>query len=88
MLMLLRQVVEFVSIAKANGWIQPTVYQGRYNALERTIEAEYVFEHLSECQLSLFYYMADSSLACGSTASDFMLTAHWRTYHSRHINAT
>jgi len=34
------EVAEFVTIAKANGWIQPTVYQGRYNALERSVEAE------------------------------------------------
>jgi hypothetical protein len=48
MLILLRQVVEFVCIAKANGWIQPTVYQGRYNALERSVETEYASEHASE----------------------------------------
>jgi aflatoxin B1 aldehyde reductase len=44
-----------VTIARANGWVQPTVYQGRYNALERTIEAEYAFELLSEYLLSLFH---------------------------------
>ena len=34
-----------MGIARANGWVQPTVYQGRYNALDRAIEPEYVFEH-------------------------------------------
>jgi aflatoxin B1 aldehyde reductase len=36
------KVAEFVGIAKANGWIQPTVYQGLYNVVERSVEAEWV----------------------------------------------
>jgi len=36
------EVAEFVAIAKHNGWIQPTVYQGRYNAIERSIETELI----------------------------------------------
>lgn len=40
------EVAEFVAIAKKNGWIQPTVYQGRYNAVERGIEAECVSSNL------------------------------------------
>ncbi|KIM81787.1 hypothetical protein PILCRDRAFT_8458 [Piloderma croceum F 1598] len=36
------EVAEFVGIARANGWIQPTVYQGRYNALDRAIEPELI----------------------------------------------
>ncbi|KZP20955.1 Aldo/keto reductase, partial [Athelia psychrophila] len=36
------EVAEFVAIAQKNGWIQPTVYQGRYNAVERGIEAELI----------------------------------------------
>lgn len=35
------EVVEFVSIARRNGWVQPTVYQGVYNTVSRTIEPEY-----------------------------------------------
>ena len=35
------QVAEFVSIAKAKGWIQPTVYQGKYNVIERSVEEEW-----------------------------------------------
>jgi hypothetical protein len=36
----LLKVAEFVGIAKANGWIQPTVYQGKYNVVERNVETE------------------------------------------------
>lgn len=36
------EVSEFVAIAKANGWIQPTVYQGLYNVVERGVEAELI----------------------------------------------
>lgn len=39
----LSKVAEYVGVARANGWIQPTVYQGRYNAIERSIEIERVF---------------------------------------------
>lgn len=34
------EVAEIVTIAKSNGWIKPTVYQGLYNALERNVESE------------------------------------------------
>lgn len=40
LLITLAQVAEFVTLGKANGWIQPTVYQGCYNAIERTAEIE------------------------------------------------
>ena len=33
-------VAQICEICRANDWIQPTVYQGVYNALKRTIEAE------------------------------------------------
>ncbi|EIW78932.1 Aldo keto reductase [Coniophora puteana RWD-64-598 SS2] len=36
------EVAEIVTIAKAKGWIAPTVYQGVYNALERNIESELI----------------------------------------------
>jgi len=36
------EVAEFVGIARANGWIQPTIYQGKYNVVERSIEAELI----------------------------------------------
>jgi aflatoxin B1 aldehyde reductase len=34
------KVAEIVLIARANGWVEPTVYQGLYNAVERTVEPE------------------------------------------------
>ncbi|PPQ85274.1 hypothetical protein CVT25_010047 [Psilocybe cyanescens] len=34
------EVAEIVGICKANGYIQPTVYQGLYNAIHRAVEPE------------------------------------------------
>ncbi|KAJ3539616.1 hypothetical protein NM688_g6340 [Phlebia brevispora] len=34
------EVAELVEICKANGYIQPTTYQGIYNAIHRTVEPE------------------------------------------------
>ncbi|KAI9031981.1 Aldo/keto reductase [Hyaloraphidium curvatum] len=34
------EVAEMVTLCRANGWIQPTVYQGIYNVINRTVEAE------------------------------------------------
>lgn len=34
------QVAEIVEICRAEGWIEPTVYQGMYNALTRDVERE------------------------------------------------
>lgn len=34
------EVAEIVSICRANGYIQPTVYQGIYNAMHRNVETE------------------------------------------------
>ncbi|KAF8964665.1 Aldo/keto reductase [Flammula alnicola] len=34
------EVAEIVGICKANGYIQPTAYQGIYNAIHRSVEAE------------------------------------------------
>lgn len=34
------EVAEVYHICKANGWILPTVYQGRYNAIQREVETE------------------------------------------------
>lgn len=36
------QVAEVVVIADKHGWVKPTVYQGLYNVIERTVEVEYV----------------------------------------------
>ncbi|KAK7677174.1 hypothetical protein QCA50_019883 [Cerrena zonata] len=34
------EVAEIVGICKANGWLQPTAYQGIYNAVHRNVEPE------------------------------------------------
>ncbi|KAG9315616.1 NADP-dependent oxidoreductase domain-containing protein [Chiua virens] len=34
------EVTEVACIADKHGWVKPTVYQGRYNVIERTIEPE------------------------------------------------
>ncbi|TDL17032.1 Aldo/keto reductase [Rickenella mellea] len=34
------EVAEIVMLCRANGWIQPTVYQGLYNAIHRAVEPE------------------------------------------------
>ncbi|KAG8764288.1 hypothetical protein FRC11_005092 [Ceratobasidium sp. 423] len=34
------EVAEIVILCRANGWIQPTIYQGIYNAVHRAIEPE------------------------------------------------
>ncbi|KDQ60873.1 hypothetical protein JAAARDRAFT_31870 [Jaapia argillacea MUCL 33604] len=36
------EVAEIVSICKANGWVQPGIYQAMYNAITRAIEPELV----------------------------------------------
>jgi hypothetical protein len=41
------EVAEIVGICKANGYIQPTAYQGIYNAIHRYYEMHYII-----CQLT------------------------------------
>ncbi|KAI0273369.1 Aldo/keto reductase [Gloeopeniophorella convolvens] len=36
------ELIEIIHICKANGWVQPTYYQGPYNAISRTIESELI----------------------------------------------
>ncbi|KAJ7050342.1 NADP-dependent oxidoreductase domain-containing protein [Mycena amicta] len=36
------EVAEIVTISRAHGWIVPEVYQGVYNAVDRTVEAELI----------------------------------------------
>ncbi|EOD45567.1 GTP cyclohydrolase II RibA [Neofusicoccum parvum] len=36
------EVAEVVMTCKANGWVRPTIYQGMYNAITRSIEAELI----------------------------------------------
>ncbi|KAJ6608861.1 aflatoxin B1 aldehyde reductase-like protein member 2 [Mycena sp. CBHHK59/15] len=36
------EVAEIVTLCRANGWISPSVYQGVYSAIDRTIETELI----------------------------------------------
>lgn len=36
------EVAEVVMTCKANGWVRPTIYQGMYNAITRSIESELI----------------------------------------------
>ncbi|KAF7367832.1 Aflatoxin B1-aldehyde reductase [Mycena sanguinolenta] len=36
------EVAEIVMLCRANGWLAPTVYQGLYNAIDRTVETELI----------------------------------------------
>ena len=49
------EVAQICEMCKANGWIQPTVYQGVYNALHRTVEAE-LFPCLRHYGLAYYNY--------------------------------
>lgn len=35
------QVAEIMGIVKHNDWVRPSVFQGGYNAVERSVEVEY-----------------------------------------------
>lgn len=49
------QVAEIVEICKREGWIQPTVYQGMYNALTRDVERE-LFPCLQNYNIAFYVY--------------------------------
>ncbi|KAG6901131.1 hypothetical protein C0995_016729 [Termitomyces sp. Mi166 len=49
------EVAEIVAICKANGYIQPTVYQGIYNAIHRNVEPE-LFPCLRKYGIAFYEY--------------------------------
>ncbi|TCD64943.1 hypothetical protein EIP91_003401 [Steccherinum ochraceum] len=49
------EVAEIVTLCRANGWIQPTVYQGIYNAMHRLVEPE-LFPCLRKFGISFYAY--------------------------------
>ena len=49
------QVAEIVEICKREGWVQPTVYQGMYNALTRDVERE-LFHCLKNYNIAFYVY--------------------------------
>ncbi|EJT98760.1 Aldo/keto reductase, partial [Dacryopinax primogenitus] len=67
------EVAEYVTYAKANGLIQPTVYQGCYNAVERTIEYELI-PCLRKPGIRFYAY---SPLASGLLAGKILSVDDW-----------
>ncbi|KAI0034794.1 Aldo/keto reductase [Vararia minispora EC-137] len=51
------EVAEIVMLCRANGWVQPTVYQGIYNAILRGVEPE-LFPCLRKFGLSFYAFNA------------------------------
>ncbi len=49
------QVAEIVEICRTEGWIEPTVYQGMYNALTRDVERE-LFPCLNHYGIAFYAY--------------------------------
>ncbi|KAI0790223.1 Aldo/keto reductase [Irpex lacteus] len=49
------EVAEIVTLCRANGWIQPTVYQGIYNAVHRVVEPE-LFPCLRKFGISFYEF--------------------------------
>lgn len=49
------QVAEIVELCKQNDWVQPTVYQGMYNALTRDVERE-LLPCLANYNISFYVY--------------------------------
>lgn len=53
-------------ICKANGWIQPTAYQGIYNAIHRKVEPE-LFPCLRQYGISFYAFNPCKYNACQCT---------------------
>ncbi|KAI5119069.1 hypothetical protein M0805_005487 [Coniferiporia weirii] len=51
------EVAEVVMVCRNNGWVQPTVYQGIYNAIHRAVEPE-LFPCLRKFGLAFYEYNA------------------------------
>lgn len=49
------QVAEIMELCRKNGWMQPTVYQGMYNALTRDVEKE-LFACLTNYDIGFYVY--------------------------------
>ena len=49
------QVAQIAELCKTNGWMQPVVYQGMYNAITRDVERE-LFHCLREYRMSFYVY--------------------------------
>ncbi|TFY65364.1 hypothetical protein EVG20_g5625 [Dentipellis fragilis] len=61
------EVAEIVQICRANGYIQPTVYQGLYNAIHRAVEPE-LFPCLRKYGISFYEFNPFRPQEAGSSA--------------------
>ena len=60
------EVAEIVGICRANGWVQPTVYQGIYNAVQRKVEPE-LFPCLRKYGIAFYEFNPRASLPLSSS---------------------
>lgn len=92
------EVAEIVTLCRANGWIQPTVYQGLYNAIHRAAEPE-LFPCLKKFGISFYEYNPlgggfftgrysgpDSTPEVGSRFDTSKGTSQSRNYRARYWN--
>ena len=69
------EVAEIVGICKANGYIQPTAYQGIYNAMHRKIEPE-LFPCLRKFGISFYEFNpCESPFSLSPPYENFILTS-------------
>ncbi|KIM27579.1 hypothetical protein M408DRAFT_16628 [Serendipita vermifera MAFF 305830] len=92
------EVAEVVTICRAHGWIQPTVYQGIYNAIHRAVEPElfpclrrfgisfYAYNPLSGGFLTGRYVDASSQIEQGSRFDDSTGKIQAINYRKRYWN--
>ncbi|CCA69499.1 related to potassium channel beta subunit protein [Serendipita indica DSM 11827] len=92
------EVAEIVTLCRINGWIQPTVYQGIYNAIHRAVEPElfpalrkfgiafYAYNPLSGGFLTGRYVDATSQVEPGSRFDDSKGTSQSVNYRKRYWN--
>jgi len=92
------EVAEIVTLCRHNGWIQPTVYQGLYNAIHRAVEPE-LFPCLRKFGISFYEYNPlgggfftgrytgpDSTPEVGSRFDTSKGTSQSRNYRARYWN--
>jgi hypothetical protein len=68
-------------ICRANGWVQPTAYQGVYSAVQRSVEPE-LFPCLRKFGLSFYAYSARELSRCRRVPREFSpACSRWRLFY-------
>jgi len=90
------EVAQLCEICERNGWIKPTVYQGLYNAFQRSVEAElipclrhygiglYAFQPLAGGFLTSKYQRDQKQYEAGSRFDPSQ--SQGKLHHSRYMN--